>query len=285
MPREFSPHAAKNPRSSGTSPSSGPLSGVKLSGPQKNWRMPASCSAGKRSIAVGEEPGQCDPSPAAARRTRGPPGSDRATRAPPSARTARRACRRPPRGSSRSGPGPRRPARRGRPTRPRRSAGSSARRPAAAAMTPASSPSWRPHMPAAIDHGLGLDRALVRHDAGDAAVGRREAGDRYALDDRARRPCGRPSRSLRDVGRVGATLVGHPGGRDDVVDPGGGPVTLNLFGADHLDRHAVGLGEGRPRGSPSRPAGACTPDAGARCVRNPVSWPVSSVSLGSRSVV
>ena len=56
IPSEFSPHAAKNPRSSGTSPSNGPLSDVKLSGPQKNCLIPASCSDGKRSIASDKNP-------------------------------------------------------------------------------------------------------------------------------------------------------------------------------------------------------------------------------------
>ena len=56
IPRELSPQAVKNPRSSGASPRSGPLSGVKLSGPQKNCRIPASCSAGNRSIASDRNP-------------------------------------------------------------------------------------------------------------------------------------------------------------------------------------------------------------------------------------
>ena len=56
MPSELRPHAAKNPRSSGTSPSNGPLSGVNDSGPQKNWRIPASCSDGNRSIASERNP-------------------------------------------------------------------------------------------------------------------------------------------------------------------------------------------------------------------------------------
>jgi len=51
MPSEFIPAATKKPPSSGASPSSGPMSSVKLSGPQNIVRTPASCSAGMRSIA------------------------------------------------------------------------------------------------------------------------------------------------------------------------------------------------------------------------------------------
>ncbi len=40
MPIEFSPAATKKFRSSGASPTTGARSGVKLSGPQKNLRMP-----------------------------------------------------------------------------------------------------------------------------------------------------------------------------------------------------------------------------------------------------
>ena len=56
IPSEFSPHAAKKPRSSGASPTSGPLSAVNDSGPQKKVLMPASCRRGKRSIASDRNP-------------------------------------------------------------------------------------------------------------------------------------------------------------------------------------------------------------------------------------
>ncbi len=52
IPSELSPHATKNPRSSGASPSWGITSGVNDSGPQNIVRTPASWSDGKRSIAA-----------------------------------------------------------------------------------------------------------------------------------------------------------------------------------------------------------------------------------------
>ncbi len=51
MPSEFSPAATQYPSRSGAGPSMGWMSGVKLSGPQKNVRIPTSASTGMRSIA------------------------------------------------------------------------------------------------------------------------------------------------------------------------------------------------------------------------------------------
>ena len=49
---ELSPAATKYPRRFGASPTMGSRSGVKLSGPQKNFFMPTSAVIGTRAIAV-----------------------------------------------------------------------------------------------------------------------------------------------------------------------------------------------------------------------------------------
>ena len=246
MPSEFRPHAAKNPRSSGASPRSGPLSAVNDSRAAEEGLDAGLVQTREPVHRVGRGTRPSGPSPAAGPRTRGPAGSRRATTAPPPARTGRRGPRRPPRGSSRSGRGPRRPGRSGcahverlgdqvvvlgrlqRHARRRR-----ARRPGG------------PTCPAAfttVSHSI---VAPVGLDAGDAAAGLRDAGDGHALEDRRALHARALRVGLRDVGGVRAALVGHPRRREDVVDLRLGPVPRHLLRAHHLDRDPVALREQR----------------------------------------
>ena len=184
------------------------------------------------------------------------------------ARTGRPSGRRPPRGSSRSGPGPRSPAGRrctpgdrlgdqvvvlgglqrdGRPRpAPRRARAPTCRR------------------SCTTYSALDVAAASVRHAGDPRRASVRMPGDGDALDDPGAPRRGRPwPAPWRHVDRVGPAVVGDVEAGEHVVDPGEREQLGDLGGEiSHVDAEAAL--ERRARGAGPRAARACSPGAGAR---------------------
>ena len=86
---------------------------------------------------------------------------------------------------------------------------------------------------------IGLDRARVGRDSGDAPAGSGEAGDGNSLDDGCAAHPGALRHRRRYADRVSATFIGDIGGANDVVDLGERKELADLLGRDDLIRHPV----------------------------------------------
>ena len=107
------------------------------------------------------------------------------------------------------------------------------------------SPTSRAHMPAQFTTHLGLDLALLGHDAGGAAVPGEDARDLAILEDfdpAHASPLGKRHSGIR---RVGLAVMGEEDGADHIVDVEQRPHLLRLLRRDLLRLDTEGLGHGR----------------------------------------
>ncbi len=254
MPSEFRPQAAKNPRSSGASPMSGPLSGVNDSGTAEEGLDPRRVQRGEPVHRVGQVPAH--PLPVRRqhresqvlrdlverpRRALGLEQADQdAARFLPVVAVAIRVLHD---GKVRM--------------RPCHRFGDQVvvlgcleRQGDAGKLAELATPH-----PGRVHDRVALDGAVVGIHPRHAAVRLEDAGDGDALDDpRASHPRALGV-GLGDVGGVRTTLVGDPGRGEDVVHLRLGPQALHLRGVDHLDRDPVALREQRLAGDGLQPLG------------------------------